>query len=367
MLDTRVATFLAVCRTLNYTHAARELNLTQSAVSQHMAHLERSYGAKLVSIEGKSMRLTEQGKLLQRAFLSFAHDEALLRRRIAAVSSDEVVRLNVGTTLTAGEYIVAPALARSLKRNPRFRVTVTSRSTEELLDLMDKGAIDCAFVEGVFEKSAFSWDLLCEQELVCVCSPEHRLAGKRCRMEDLFDEPQIVREKESGSRAVLEHALRGRNLTLASFADVAEVSSIGVIKAFVAAGLGVSFVYEAGVAAGSRGAILRASRWKAMRSCTTSRSSVRRKACSRTGSGNFSKACAANSTPRRRDGGVGAGRVSHVDSQQGAFVHAGVLEGAAAHRAARAFDETCSKAMRASAFRLRRFVKMPAVPHWPAA
>ena len=249
MLDTRVATFLAVCRTLNYTHAARELNLTQSAVSQHMAHLERSYGAKLVSIEGKSMRLTEQGKLLQRAFLSFAHDEALLRRRIAAVSSDEVVRLNVGTTLTAGEYIVAPALARSLKRNPRFRVTVTSRSTEELLDLMDKGAIDCAFVEGIFEKSAFSWDLLCEQELVCVCSPEHRLAGKRCRMEDLFDEPLIVREKESGSRAVLEHALRGRNLTLASFADVAEVSSIGVIKAFVAAGLGVSFVYEAGVAA----------------------------------------------------------------------------------------------------------------------
>ena len=209
MLDTRVATFLAVCRTLNYTHAARELNLTQSAVSQHMAHLERSYGAKLVSIEGKSMRLTEQGKLLQRAFLSFAHDEALLRRRIAAVSSDEVVRLNVGTTLTAGEYIVAPALARSLKRNPRFRVTVTSRSTEELLDLMDKGAIDCAFVEGIFEKSAFSWDLLCEQELVCVCSPEHRLAGKRCRMEDLFDEPLIVREKESGSRAVLEHALRG--------------------------------------------------------------------------------------------------------------------------------------------------------------
>ena len=62
MLDTRVNTFLAVCRTLNYTHAARALNLTQSAVSQHMAHLERAYGAKLVAIEGKSMRLAERGK-----------------------------------------------------------------------------------------------------------------------------------------------------------------------------------------------------------------------------------------------------------------------------------------------------------------
>ncbi|MDO5042976.1 MAG: LysR family transcriptional regulator, partial [Slackia sp.] len=248
MLDARVSTFLAVCRTLNYTHAARELSLTQSAVSQHMAYLERAYGTKLVAFEGKTMRLTDEGRLLQRAFLSFAHDEALLQRNIASVSSGEAVRLNVGTTLTAGEYIVGPALARYLGKNPHMRVTVASRSTDELLELMDKGSIDCAFVEGIFEKSAFAWDLLCEQELLCVCAPDHMRAGGACRMEDLFCETLIVRERESGSRAVLEHALRGQNLTLSSFSDIMEVSSIGIIKAFVAAGLGVSFVYEAGVA-----------------------------------------------------------------------------------------------------------------------
>lgn len=249
MLDARVSTFLAVCRTLNYTRAARELNLTQSAVSQHMAYLERAYGAKLVAYEGKAMRLTEEGRLLQRAFLSFSHDEALLRRSIAAASSGDVARLNVGTTLTAGEYIVGPALARYLKKNPQMRVTVVSRSTEELLDLMDKGAIDCAFVEGIFDKASFAWDLLCEQELVCVCAADCAMREGPYRMEELFCEPLIVRERESGSRAVLEHALRGRNLTLSSFSDVVEVSSVGIIKAFVAAGLGVSFVYEAGVAA----------------------------------------------------------------------------------------------------------------------
>lgn len=249
MLDTRVNTFLAVCRTLNYTHAARALNLTQSAVSQHMAHLERAYGAKLVAIEGKSMRLTEEGRLLQRAFQSFAHDEALLKRRIAAVSSDETVHLKVGMTLTAGEYIVAPALARFMKKNPRMRVTVASRSTEELLDLMGKGLIDCAFLEGFFEKDAFSWDRLCEQELVCVCAPGHPLARRGCCcMEDLLDIPLIVREEASGSRAVLEHALRRRNLAIVSFSDIVEVSSIGIIKAFVEADLGISFVYEAAVA-----------------------------------------------------------------------------------------------------------------------
>ena len=54
MLDFRVKTFLSVCRLLNYTHAARELNLTQSAVSQHMAALEKHYGAKLVSFAAKA-------------------------------------------------------------------------------------------------------------------------------------------------------------------------------------------------------------------------------------------------------------------------------------------------------------------------
>ncbi|MDO4442374.1 MAG: LysR family transcriptional regulator [Slackia sp.] len=249
MLDSRVDTFLAVCRTLNYTHAARELNLTQSAVSQHMAHLERAYGVKLVAIEGKSMRLTEEGMLLQRAFQSFSHDEALLRRRIAACSPKDVVHLNVGTTLTAGEYIVAPALARFLRKNPRMHVSVTSRSTEELLALMGKGAIDCAFLEGFFEKDAYVWDLLCEQELVGVCAADHPLAHRTsCRMEDLLDVSLVVRERESGSRAVFEHALRRNNLSISSFSSVIEASSIGIIKSFVEAGLGVSFIYEAAVA-----------------------------------------------------------------------------------------------------------------------
>lgn len=44
MLDFRVETFLAVCRHMNFTKAARELNITQPAVSHHMHYLEQAYG-----------------------------------------------------------------------------------------------------------------------------------------------------------------------------------------------------------------------------------------------------------------------------------------------------------------------------------
>lgn len=247
MLDFRVKTFLTVCRKLNYTHAAQELNLTQSAVSQHMAFLERHYGVQLVRFEGKSMQLTEAGAMLCRAFQSFAHDELLLERKMRSVGSGKV-RINVGMTLTAGEYIVAFPLAQYLSQRPDLQVSLVSKSTEELLDLMAKGDIDCAFLEGFFDKGELAWNALCTQELVCICAPSHPLAGQTVDFERLLEEPLVVREPKSGSRAVLEHALAQRNLTLASFESVMEASSIGVIKAFVEAGQGISFVYEAAAA-----------------------------------------------------------------------------------------------------------------------
>lgn len=47
MLDFRIDTFLAVCRSMNFTRAAEELHITQPAVSQHIRYLEKSYGVKL--------------------------------------------------------------------------------------------------------------------------------------------------------------------------------------------------------------------------------------------------------------------------------------------------------------------------------
>ena len=65
MLDFRVETFLTVCRTMNYTRAAEELNITQPAVSQHIAHLERDYGVPLFAYRNKKLQLTDAGALLR--------------------------------------------------------------------------------------------------------------------------------------------------------------------------------------------------------------------------------------------------------------------------------------------------------------
>ena len=257
MQDYRVETFLTACRTMNFTRAAEALSITQPAVSQHIAHLEKAYGARLFDYRNKKLALTEAGVLLRDALATMAHDERMLRERMAHAGTGAPVELSVGMTLTAGEYVVAAPLADCLARHPELRAVVRSGGTAELLALLDAGDIDCAFVEGFFDKSAYAWDVLRTERLVCVCSPDHVFAREPRTIEDLFDEHLIVRERGSGTRAVLEHALAAQNLSIDGFGQASVVESLDVIKVFVERDLGISFMYEAAACRELRAGTLR--------------------------------------------------------------------------------------------------------------
>ena len=248
MQDFRVETFLTVCRTMNYTRAAKALNITQPAVSQHIAHLEKAYGARLFDYRGKRLTLTEAGELVRSTLSIMDHDERLLRERVAAAVSGARIDMSVGMTLTAGEYLVAAPLADYLAKRPDIRATVRSGGTRELLALLEAGEIDCAFVEGMFDRSAYECDVYQRERLVCVCAAEHVLTCGAYCIEDLLSEHLLVREPGSGTRAVLEHALAAQNLTVDGFAQASVVESLDVIKILVEHDLGISFLYEAAVA-----------------------------------------------------------------------------------------------------------------------
>lgn len=247
MLDTKVKTYLAVCRTLNYTHAAEQLNLTQSAVSQHISSLEKYYGVKLIEHCGKTTKLTDVGLTLRDAFEVMQYNENMLEKHLKQTPSNLFQHINIGTTLTAGEYIVAPAIISYLQKHSYTTVDICSNSTEVLLNYLRESKIDCAFVEGVFDKSAYSWDVLCQQKMLCVCSPLNRLANGTYALTDLFKEAIIIREENSGSRKVLLGALEDKNFSINSFNKIFTVSNISVIKEFVKKNLGISFIYEAAV------------------------------------------------------------------------------------------------------------------------
>ncbi len=245
MLDFRMQTFLMVCKHMNYTRAAAELNVTQPTVSQHIRSLEEYYGVRLFSQSGKRMRITEAGGLLKSAATSMQHDELYLRQKLCALPGKNT--LVFGVTLTVGEYILPDAVAGYLLRRPEAEMKMVVSNTKELLRRLDSGEIDFALVEGYFAKNEYDHMVYATEPYVAVCASEHAFKKEPRVVEELLCERLLVREEGSGTREVLERYLEEKNLMVSDFSRIVEISDLCAIKKLAAANCGITFLYEAAV------------------------------------------------------------------------------------------------------------------------
>ena len=245
MLDFRMDTFLALCRTMNYTRAAEELNITQPAVTQHIQYLQRHYGVKLFQYRDKHLFLTEAGAALRSAALTMEHDERELMEHLPLLQKG-MQHLRLGATLTVGEYALPPHLGRYMKRHPDVALHLVVGSTRRLLEGLNRGELDAAGVEGYFAKreyDAIRWSM---EPYVCVCAAGSALEGPM-ELEDLFTQTLILRDPESGTREILERALLERNFQLSDFRRVVEINDLTVIKQLVEQNCGITFLYRRAV------------------------------------------------------------------------------------------------------------------------
>ncbi|MGE4354330.1 MAG: LysR family transcriptional regulator [Oscillospiraceae bacterium] len=242
MQDFRMETFLTVCRLLNYTRAAETLHITQPAVSQHIHFLEEYYGVRLFCYEGKKVRLTEAGNILRNAATTIKHDEIILIEKLKMTRRR---RLIFGATLTIGDFVLPAKLARYLIENPEAEVRMTVDNTETLLKQLDMGELDFAVVEGNFQKTEYDYKIYSNEHFVAVCSATYRFRKEPKTIGDLFGERLILREPGSGTREVFERHIGERSCSVKDFSSVIEIGSIGAIKKLVAAGCGLTFLYEA--------------------------------------------------------------------------------------------------------------------------
>lgn len=238
MLDAKIQTFLEVAAQGSYTRAAERLHLTQPAVTQQIHRLEEHYGHRLVDTCGRVVRLTEAGMLLERhARMQLANERRFMERMAA-----EEPPLSLGATLSIADYYLPGPLARALAGGLAPRVTVGN--TQVLTGRMLAGELDCALVEGLFDRALFEAHVWRAARFVAAARADHPLAGKPCTISSLCAFPLLVRERGSGTRAVLESALFSRGMDLSAFACTLELGSFGLIKAALAATDAVTFLYQ---------------------------------------------------------------------------------------------------------------------------
>lgn len=230
--------FLAVARTGSVSRAGDELAMSQSAVSGALADLERQFDVRLFDRIGKRLQLSDVGRAL-RSRAAGVWDEAR-DLETALVGHADGGCLRVGATLTIGNYVAVPLMARFMREKPGSLVRLDIANTEEIARRVVNFEIDVGLIEGELAHPELAVVPFRDDELVVFSSPTHPLAKKRALTDaDLRAAAWIVREHGSGTRQAFDRAMAG---ILPELRIILELPHTEVIKRAVEAGLGLGCV-----------------------------------------------------------------------------------------------------------------------------
>ena len=246
--------FLAVARSESVSRAALALAMSQSAVSSALGDLESQFDVQLFDRIGKRLQLSEIGRALRPR--AEALDAQARGFEQALAKHSEVGLVRVGATLTIGNYLTVPLMARFMREHSGARVTLEIANTEAIARKVLNFEIDVGLIEGELQHADLETSRWCDDELVVFCSPDHPYAKRRTLDDDdLRAAVWIVREPGSGTRQTFDHALRGLipELTIAL-----ELQHTEAIKSAVAANLGLGCLSRIALADELRHGSLRA-------------------------------------------------------------------------------------------------------------
>ena len=247
MLDFRTETFLTVCQTMNFTAAARQLNIAQPAVSQRIHVLEEQYHTSLFIYQNKQLFLTRSGEILRRHLLTMKNDEKAvmeeLKNNITGIET-----LSIGVTMTIGEYAIVDKLAGFLIQHPEINIHLHYGNTLQLLKLLNSGQISMAIVEGNYPKEYYSHKKYSTEDYIAVCAASHHfMTDHPYTMNDLVHERLLVREEGSGTRNILEQSLMTHGLHISDFIHYIEIENMHTIIGLLKRDCGISFLYKIAV------------------------------------------------------------------------------------------------------------------------
>jgi DNA-binding transcriptional LysR family regulator len=233
--------FIAIAESGTFTAGAERVHVTQAAVSMQIRQLENEVGAKLFIRAPRNVILTEAGeKMLERArHILREHDAAL--EEIAELAGAKRGRLRIGSASAGVTADQLPRILKELRKgHPNAELSVTSGTSESLVQQLLAAELDIAFVSLPVEARGIQTERLNEDQLVAIASPRHPLARQKAvSAYALAGEKLILGERGGNTRRLIDEffAQAGVKPTVAM-----ELSRLAAIKRMVEEDMGVGIV-----------------------------------------------------------------------------------------------------------------------------
>lgn len=236
-------TFSIVMEAGSFSAAARQLGLTQPAVSMHIQAVEDYFGTKLVERSSKGLELTRAGELAALNVTHLLEGVDSTRKQIDEMMGDVAGPVFLGASTVPGDQL-CPALIRAfIERYPRVKPRLIVDSTNIIIDKINKRELDIGIVGAQPKDPTVQAEEIFGDEIILLVNPHHPFATlKEVTPEQLYGEPFVGRASGSGSRSVYERELTAAGLLPSRLTPVLEVgTSLAAVNA-VEAGLGIALV-----------------------------------------------------------------------------------------------------------------------------
>ena len=236
--------FRKVVELESFSKAAEVVFLAQASVSERIANLENMLGLKLLDRLGRRVVPTKAGELLYKHALNL-----LEMKRLACAEMEDFLgikrgEVRIGGSTIPGEYILPRVLGLFGRKNSQITVTLVIADSAEIENRVLEGQLELGVIGRKTTQRSLATNPLWQDELVIAVPPGHRWAKREeVSLEELTNEPFILRESGSGTLKTLDDYLRAAGLEgIGSLRIIARLGTSTAVKEGIKAGLGVSIL-----------------------------------------------------------------------------------------------------------------------------
>ena len=236
--------FYTVANTGNISKAAKELYISQPAISKSIQKLEESVGCKLFSRSSRGVVLTDEGKLLyehvSEAFETLTMGEEKLKRSIEL----GVGHLKIGVSSTLCKYLLLPYLKEFIRQNPHISISISCQSTNDTLKLLEDNKIDIGLIGKPENLKNIHFDFLEEIEDIFVAAKDYlrNLKARGIQKDHILQSSTLMLlDKNNMTRQYIDDYLQENQIIIK---DSIDISDMDLLIDFARIGVGVAYVIK---------------------------------------------------------------------------------------------------------------------------
>lgn len=227
----------------SFSKAGEAVHLSQPTVSSHIKDLEEHFGTRLIDRMSRQVFPTKAGELLY----DYARRLLALRDKaesaMAEFSGEMKGRIAIGGSTIPAGYLLPKVVGLFSNTYPDIRISVAVGDTSEILAKTVSGHIEMSIVGAISQDKQLQQTPLINDQMVLVVPCDHKWARReRIKVQDLFEEPFILREQGSGTLKSLDQALQKKELSVGDLNIIAEMGSTEAVRQAIKSNVGISIL-----------------------------------------------------------------------------------------------------------------------------